>query len=78
MSESFFYIGLSTHHGATHPHPSPIYHAISYFSVLLGIAFEINLCQASWHSATTSLAYFLFFASPEKANLFSGLPSGIL
>ena len=34
--------------------------------------------QASWVSWIISMAYFLFLASPEKANWFSGLPSGIL
>ena len=34
--------------------------------------------QASWVSWMISMAYFLFLASPEKANWFSGLPSGIL
>lgn len=34
--------------------------------------------QASWVSWIISIAYFLFLASPEKANWFSGFPSGIL
>ena len=34
--------------------------------------------QASLVSWMISIAYFLFLASPEKANWFSGLPSGIL
>ena len=38
----------------------------------------MSLSQASAHSRTTSMAYFLFLHSPEKANWFSGLPSGIL
>lgn len=33
--------------------------------------------HASWHSWTISVAYLRFFASPEKAKVFSGLPSGI-
>lgn len=32
--------------------------------------------HASLHSWTISMAYFWFLASPEKANEFSGLPSG--
>ena len=38
----------------------------------------INFSQASPHSRMTSVAYFLFLHSPEKANWFSGFPSGIL
>ena len=38
----------------------------------------INFSQASAHSRMTSVAYFLFLHSPEKANWFSGFPSGIL
>lgn len=39
---------------------------------------EMRFFHASWHSAMISVAYFLFLASPEKAKVFSGLPSGIL
>lgn len=38
----------------------------------------MSLSHASAHSRTTSMAYFLFLHSPEKANWFSGFPSGIL
>lgn len=37
-----------------------------------------SFSQASEHSRMTSSAYFLFLHSPEKANWFSGFPSGIL
>ncbi len=50
----------------------------SYEAVFAGLWPEMSLRQASWHSWMISVAYFLFFASPEKANWFSGLPSGIL
>lgn len=33
--------------------------------------------HASLHSWTMSVAYLRFLASPEKAKVFSGLPSGI-
>ncbi|KAH3658752.1 hypothetical protein OGATHE_006477 [Ogataea polymorpha] len=38
----------------------------------------ISFFQELLHSAMTSSAYFLFLHSPEKANWFSGFPSGIL
>ena len=44
----------------------------------LGVLPVTSFSQASAHSRTMSMAYFLFLHSPEKANWFSGLPSGIL
>jgi len=44
----------------------------------LGVLPVMSFSQASAHSRTTSMAYFLFLHSPEKANWFSGFPSGIL
>jgi hypothetical protein len=44
----------------------------------LGVLPVASFSQASAHSRTISMAYFLFLHSPEKANWFSGLPSGIL
>jgi hypothetical protein len=44
----------------------------------LGVLPVMSFSQASAHSRTTSIAYFLFLHSPEKANWFSGFPSGIL
>lgn len=44
----------------------------------LGLLPVMRRSQASAHSRTMSMAYFLFLHSPEKANWFSGLPSGIL
>lgn len=38
----------------------------------------MSFSQASAHSRTMSVAYFLFLHSPVKANWFSGFPSGIL
>jgi len=43
-----------------------------------GVLPVMSRSQASAHSRTMSMAYFLFLHSPEKANWFSGLPSGIL
>ena len=52
---------------------------MSYDGVLAGLSpVTASLRHASWHSWMISVAYFLFFASPENANWFSGLPSGIL
>jgi len=50
---------------------------MSYASALGGILPVTNRCHASSHSWITSIAYFLFLASPLKAKTFSGLPSGI-
>lgn len=43
-----------------------------------GVLPVTSFSQASEHSRMTSSAYFLFLHSPEKANWFSGFPSGIL
>lgn len=45
---------------------------------LAGVSPLMRRRQASWVSWMISMAYFLFLASPEKANWFSGFPSGIL
>ena len=50
----------------------------SYDDVFAGLSPMMSRRQASWHSWMISVAYFLFFASPENANAFSGFPSGIL
>ena len=74
---------VSTHSFARTPRPTKqerknTYIERSYDAVLAGVSPEARRRQASWHSWMISVAYFLFFASPEKAKLFSGLPSGIL
>lgn len=47
----------------------------SYDAVFAGLSPETRRRQASWHSWMISVAYFLFLASPENANAFSGFPS---
>lgn len=47
----------------------------SYEGVLAGTSPVMRRRHASWHSWIISVAYFLFLASPEKANAFSGFPS---
>lgn len=48
------------------------------FTSPFGVLPVMSFSHDSAHSRTTSIAYFLFLHSPEKANWFSGLPSGIL
>jgi len=71
-------VGAVNHFSAYRPSRSrevvATYRLISPFAVLP----VIILSHASAHSRMTSMAYFLFLHSPEKANWFSGLPSGIL